>query len=81
MAYLEIKIYKFSFILSLITLVQNNGIFGIGLQDMKGCNKSRQIIEESWGHISDGPGDYPKESHCEWLISCKYIMIIFFKFF
>ncbi|XP_047489262.1 multiple epidermal growth factor-like domains protein 8 [Penaeus chinensis] len=32
------------------------------------CNRSRQVLTESWGIITDGPGPYPEASHCQWLI-------------
>lgn len=34
------------------------------------CDKTRKILTDSWGIISDGPNDsnYTEDSHCEWLI-------------
>uniref|UniRef100_T1JFI7 Multiple epidermal growth factor-like domains protein 8 n=1 Tax=Strigamia maritima TaxID=126957 RepID=T1JFI7_STRMM len=32
------------------------------------CSRKRHIFNDSWGIVSDGPGDYPQDSYCEWLI-------------
>ena len=37
------------------------------------CSKSREILSEDWGLISDGPPllNYTENTHCEWLIKPK----------
>lgn len=34
-----------------------------------GCSRKRLVYNESWGIVTDGEGDYPQDSHCEWLVA------------
>lgn len=56
----------------IIILLENNA-------SMQGtpCDKSRQVFDTSWGVITDGPigSNYTKDSHCEWLIRGKYLLL------
>ena len=37
------------------------------------CSRSRQILSDEWGIVSDGPPllNYTENTHCEWLIKPK----------
>ncbi|XP_063223363.1 multiple epidermal growth factor-like domains protein 8 [Bacillus rossius redtenbacheri] len=47
------------------------------------CDKSRKLLTDSWGVITDGPvgSNYTQDSHCEWLIkangSSRFITLSF----
>ena len=42
------------------------------------CNRTRKVLTQSWGIISDGPpnSNYTEDSHCLWLIKGNTAPII-----
>ena len=49
----------------------------ISSQSHSSCDKQRVILTDSWGIITDGPGEYTEESHCQWLIRGLYKLVLF----
>ncbi|XP_046398520.1 multiple epidermal growth factor-like domains protein 8 [Ischnura elegans] len=49
------------------------GIVGGAIHGSTPCDRSRKILTESWGVITDGPpgSNYTQDSHCEWLIKAN----------
>lgn len=35
--------------------------------------RGRKVLNATYGIITDGPGNYPMETHCEWLIDGEYL--------
>lgn len=52
----------------LITDVYKQAVNCYKVTEERSCNRTRMVLTDTWGRITDGPNDYPKESHCEWLI-------------
>ena len=41
----------------------------------EGCS-GRVVLNSTNGYISDGVGNYPAPSHCEWLIDGKFMFVV-----
>ncbi|KAB7506888.1 Attractin [Armadillidium nasatum] len=55
----------------LITDVYKQAVNCYKVTEERSCNRTRMVLTDTWGRITDGPNDYPKESHCEWLIKAS----------
>ena len=42
----------------------------------KSCNRTRVVLEQSWGQFSDGDDDYMEASHCQWLIKGMFSVVL-----
>lgn len=45
------------------------------LKGQRNCNRTRSVLTDIQGRITDGSDLYLKENHCEWLIKGKYIFL------
>lgn len=63
-----IKMFAPSLSLGLVILVLQH----VGeVKASEGCS-GRVVLNSTTGYISDGVGNYPAPSHCEWLIDGKF---------
>ena len=42
------------------------------------CNRSRQVLKDSYGVISDGDGKYLEATYCQWLVLGKCVCVCLF---
>ena len=63
-----IKLLLWELLLLIILLVVLDATIVHAAGTQSSCNRTRVVLEDSYGKFSDGEGEYKPATHCQWLI-------------
>jgi hypothetical protein len=64
-------------LLCLHCFVENVSTTGEESYQLDTCDRTRHVLRDAWGVVTDGPGKYLPNTHCQWLIQGEKDFFLF----